>query len=130
MQSYQKLYYDVINVMLLSDDVTDLFVLYSVVKLTFCYWYCVLCLFAELTGAASILTRRYFNPAWHLMRISGEFVIRFCLLGAFLFFSYYLLIEALSGQLIKQFFLLLFPRISVWLKKENIDRYIKTHPIL
>ena len=47
MQSYQKLYYDVINVMLLSDDVTDQFVLYSVVSKHLFLALSVLCLFAE-----------------------------------------------------------------------------------
>ena len=52
MQSYLKLYYDVINVMLLSDDVTYQFVLYSVVSKRMLLALSVLCLFADLTMVA------------------------------------------------------------------------------
>ena len=51
MQSYLKLYYDVINVMLLSDDVTYQFVLSSVVSKHLLLALSVLCLFVELTQA-------------------------------------------------------------------------------
>ena len=47
--SYLKLYYDIINVMLLSDDVTYLFVLYSVVSKHLLMALSVLCLIVELT---------------------------------------------------------------------------------
>ena len=46
-QSYLKLYYDVINVMLLSDDVTYQFVLSSVVSKHLLLALSVLCLFGE-----------------------------------------------------------------------------------
>ena len=49
MQSYLKLHYDVINVMLLSDDVTYQFVLSSVVSKHLLLALSVLCLFVELT---------------------------------------------------------------------------------
>ena len=49
MQSYLKLYYDVINVMLLSDDVTYQFVLSSVVSKHLLLALNVLCLFVDLT---------------------------------------------------------------------------------
>ena len=52
MQSYLKLYYDVINVMLLSDDVTYQFVLSSVVSKHLLLALSVLCLFVELTMVA------------------------------------------------------------------------------
>ena len=48
-QSYLNLYYDIINVMLLSDDVNYLIVLYSVVSKHLLLALSVLCLFAELT---------------------------------------------------------------------------------
>ena len=52
MQSYLKLYYDVINVMLLSDDVTYQFVLSSVVSKHLLLALNVLCLFVDLTMVA------------------------------------------------------------------------------
>ena len=50
--SYLLLYYDVINVMLLSDDVTYQFVLSSVVSKHLLLALSVLCLFVDLTMVA------------------------------------------------------------------------------
>ena len=55
MQSYLKLHYDVINVMLLSDDVTYQFVLSSVVSKHLLLALSVLCLFVELTMCKAAL---------------------------------------------------------------------------
>ena len=77
------------------------------------------------------IDKTMFQPCMAADAYSGEFVLRFCLLGAFHFFIYiklYLLKEALLKHLNKKSSFI--SHISLWFKTKNIDGYSKTHLIL
>ena len=72
-----------------------------------------------------------FQPFMVTEAYSEEFVLRFRLFGAFHIVLYpYLLINRNLLRHVYKYCSSFISRILVWLKRENIDIYSKTHPIL